>query len=216
MYDITSYRNIVMGEAHKTKKVEDRHFITQEDLMAEEEIIDSNLYVCDEDEAEKRVMRTCIIPMPLMESFTIDDEAVKGRTDCNCEYIRSIRCIRLHIMEERYKLFKTLGLRNSTNWGLPTKDEHLFHKVAYNNPTSSNKNFWNYLSIVFPSRSIKEISTLFVKMILLSITTMIIILEDFEEDFVKDETCAANGLEDHTKRNIDPVEMHHPNENPPI
>ena len=41
-------------------------------------------------------------------------------------------------------------------------------------------------------------------------------MEDYEDDFVEDETCAANGFGDHTKRNIDPIETHHPNENPHV
>ncbi|KAL5070757.1 hypothetical protein RYX36_021644, partial [Vicia faba] len=82
----------------------------------------SNLSVCDEDEAEKRVMGTCIIHMPLMESITIDDEAGKGRTDCDYEYRRSIRCIRLHIMEERDKLFKTFGIEKFNEWGFANRE----------------------------------------------------------------------------------------------
>ncbi|XP_058788406.1 uncharacterized protein LOC131662605 isoform X2 [Vicia villosa] len=232
-------------------------------------VSDSNLTVCDRDEAEKRMMGTCIIPMPQMELFTIDDEAGKGRKDCNCEYRGSIRCARQHIMEEREKLFKTFGIEKFNELGFADmgeqvadrwtiEDEHLFHKVVYNNPASSNKNFWNYLSIVFPSRNKKEIVSYYFNVFMLrkraeqnsnpllsadsdndeyqgnddhedddSVAEYPVCqddtfvnncndnhLEDYEVDFVEDETCAVNGFGDQTRRNNDAVEMHHPNGSP--
>lgn len=129
---------------------------------------DSNLNVRDGDEAEKRLMGTCVIPMPEMELSSLDDEVGKGRTDCSCEDRGSMRCVRQHIMEERKKLLKTFGIEKFIELGFAgmgeqvaqkwtQEDEHLFHKVVFNNPASLNKNFWNYLSMVFPSRSKKEI-----------------------------------------------------------
>ncbi|KAK2441766.1 AT-rich interactive domain-containing protein [Trifolium repens] len=128
----------------------------------------SGTTVWDEDEAEKRLMGTCIIPMPDMELPSFDDEVGKGRTDCSCDDRGSMRCVRQHIMEERKKLLKTFGIEKFIGLGFAgmgeqvaekwsPEDEHLFHKVIFNNPASLNKNFWNYLSIVFPSRTKKEI-----------------------------------------------------------
>ncbi|CAK8565240.1 unnamed protein product [Lathyrus sativus] len=231
-------------------------------------VSDSNITVHD-GEAEKRMMGTCIISMPQMELSSIDDEAGKGRTDCSCEDSGSIRCVRQHIMEERKKLFKTFGIEKFIELGFPgmgeqvadrwtTEDEHLFHKVVFNNPASSNKNFWNYLSIVFPSRSKKEIVSYYFNVFMLrkraeqnrnhllsadsdndewqgnddhddedSVADDPVCqddtcinncndnhLEEYEDEFPEDETCAVNGFGDPTKRNIDPVEMQRPNASP--
>ena len=119
-------------------------------------------------EADKRLMGTCIIPMPQMELSSIDDEVGKGRDECNCKDSGSMRCVRQHIMEEREKILKTFGYEKFIELGFANMgeqvaekwspdDEHLFHKVVFNNPASLNKNFWDYLSLVFPSRSKKEI-----------------------------------------------------------
>ncbi|KAK7304674.1 hypothetical protein VNO77_42559 [Canavalia gladiata] len=131
-------------------------------------VSDSDFTVRDEDEAEKRLMGTCIIPMPQMELSSDDGEVGKGRTDCNCEDRGSMRCVGQHIAEEREKLVKTLGQEKFTELGLTNmgeqvaekwsaEDEQLFHEVVFNNPASLEKNFWSYLSIVFPSRTKMEI-----------------------------------------------------------
>lgn len=131
-------------------------------------VSDSNFTAWNRDEAEKRLMGTCIIPMPEMELTSIDQKVGKGRTDCSCVDRESMRCVRQHIMEEREKLLKSIGFEKFTELGFAdmgeqvaekwsAEDEHLFHKVVFNNPASLNRNFWNYLSIVFPSRTKKEI-----------------------------------------------------------
>ncbi|XP_027366984.1 uncharacterized protein LOC113873168 isoform X2 [Abrus precatorius] len=135
---------------------------------ASDAVLDSDSTVGDRDEAEKRLMGTCIIPMPQMALSSDDDEVGKGRTDCSCEDGGSMRCVRQHIAEEREKLIKTFGHEKFTELGFANmgeqvaekwsaEDEQLFHEVVFNNPASLDKNFWNYLSIVFPSRTKKEI-----------------------------------------------------------
>ena len=120
------------------------------------------------DEAEKRLMGTCIIPMPQMDLSTNDDKVGKGRTDCSCEDWGSMRCVREHIGEEREKLLTDFGHEKFAELGLAdmgeqvaekwsAEDERIFHEVVFNNPASLGKNFWNYLSIAFPSRTKKEI-----------------------------------------------------------
>ncbi|MED6125097.1 hypothetical protein PIB30_065293 [Stylosanthes scabra] len=119
-------------------------------------------------EDEKRLMGTCIIPMPQMELFSDNDEVGKGRSDCCCEDRGSIRCVRQHIAEEREKLLKEFGHQKFDELGLndmgervaekwSAEEERLFHEVVFNNPVSLGKNFWHYLSIALPSRSKKEI-----------------------------------------------------------
>ncbi|RDY04606.1 AT-rich interactive domain-containing protein 2, partial [Mucuna pruriens] len=131
-------------------------------------VSDSDFTVGDRGETEKRLTGNCVIPMPQLELSSNDDEIGKGRTDCSCEDRGSMRCVRQHIAEEREKLINTFGLEKFTELGLTNmgeqvaekwsaEDEQLFHEVVFNNPASLDKNFWNYLSIAFPSRTKKEI-----------------------------------------------------------
>lgn len=131
-------------------------------------IKDSNFTAGDRHEDEERLMGTCIIPMPEMELSSDDDDVGKGRTDCYCEERGSMRCVRKHIKEEREKLLKIFGPEKFAELGFTemgeqvaekwsAEEEQLFHEVVFNNPASLDKNFWNYLSIVFPSRTKKEI-----------------------------------------------------------
>lgn len=132
-------------------------------------VSDSDITTGDGDETEKKLMGTCILPMPQMElSSNDDDEVGKGRTDCRCYDRGSMRCVRQHIAEEREKLIKTFGLEKFIELGFADMgeqvaaqwsavDEQLFHEVVFNNPPSLDRNFWNYLSIVFPSLTKKEI-----------------------------------------------------------
>ncbi|KAL1288820.1 hypothetical protein HN51_057288 [Arachis hypogaea] len=128
----------------------------------------SNLGFPIGDEDEKRLMGTCIIPMPQMELSSDNDDVGKGRTNCWCEDRGSIRCVRQHIAEERERLlkefghekfdelgFNDMGERVAEKWS--AEEERLFHEVVFNNPVSLGKNFWHYLSIALPSRSKKEI-----------------------------------------------------------
>ncbi|KAJ1422301.1 SANT/Myb domain [Sesbania bispinosa] len=135
---------------------------------ASDTVSDSDLAYRDGDEAKTRLMGTCIIPMPQMELSSDDDAVGKGRTDCSCEDMGSMRCVRQHIVKKEKNLKKPLGMINSLNWGFTdmgeqvaekwsVEDEQLFHEVVFNNPASLDKNFWNYLSIAFPSLTKKEI-----------------------------------------------------------
>ncbi|XP_061346614.1 uncharacterized protein LOC133292239 [Gastrolobium bilobum] len=121
------------------------------------------------DENEERLIGTCIIPMPQMESSTYDNEEVgKGRTDCSCEDRGSVRCVRQHIVEAREELMKTIGHDKFEELGLSdmgeqvadkwsAEEEQLFREVVFNNPATLGKTFWNYLSIAFPLKTKKEI-----------------------------------------------------------
>ncbi|XP_050376477.1 uncharacterized protein LOC126793890 [Argentina anserina] len=126
-------------------------------------VVDSDL------ENEKRLMGTCVIPMPESQLSTDNEFIVgNGRTDCSCEDRASIRCVRQHILEAREKLTKNVGPEKFAELGFcdmgeqvaekwSDDEENLFHQVVFSNPASLDKNFWDNLSAVFPSRTKKEI-----------------------------------------------------------
>ncbi|XP_009338591.1 uncharacterized protein LOC103930912 [Pyrus x bretschneideri] len=122
-------------------------------------------------EDEKRLMGTCVIPMPDSDTELFTDTGCivgKGRIDCSCEDGESVRCVRQHILEAREKLVKTIGPKRFEELGFndmgeqvaqtwSEEEEQLFHRVVFSTPTSLGKNFWDKLSTVFPSRTKKEI-----------------------------------------------------------
>ncbi|KAM5570864.1 hypothetical protein ABKV19_011487 [Rosa sericea] len=120
-------------------------------------------------ENDKRLMGTSVIPMPDSELST-DGECIvgNGRIDCSCEDKASVGCVRQHILEAREKLIKDIGTERFAELGFcdmgeqvaekwSDEEEKLFHQVVFSNPASSDKNFWDNLSAVFPSRTKKEI-----------------------------------------------------------
>lgn len=122
-----------------------------------------------ESEDEKRLMGTCIIPMPHLTSAAYTDPKIgTGRTDCKCEDKGSFSCVRIHIMEAREELVKSIGPERFMELGFcdmgeqvaetwNEEEEHAFHQVVFSNPTSLGKNFWDKLSAVFPSQTKTEI-----------------------------------------------------------
>ncbi|XP_004299321.1 PREDICTED: uncharacterized protein LOC101293785 [Fragaria vesca subsp. vesca] len=132
--------------------------------------LDTSQSVVDSDlENEKRMMGTCVIPMPNSELSTDCESIVgRGRTDCSCEDRASIRCVRQHILEAREKLIKNIGPERFAELGFcdmgeqvaekwSDYEEKLFHQVVFSNPASLDKNFWDSLSAVFPLRTKMEI-----------------------------------------------------------
>ncbi|CBI15164.3 unnamed protein product, partial [Vitis vinifera] len=117
---------------------------------------------------EKRLIGTCVMPMPKSEPFCNDAVVGNGRTDCSCHDRGSYRCVRQHIAEAREKLRGTLGEERFVKLGFHDmgeevaekwneEEEQLFHEVVFSNPVSLGKNFWDNLSLVFPSRTTREI-----------------------------------------------------------
>lgn len=98
---------------------------------------------------------------------TKDTVGLGRSTYCNCPDSNSIRCVKEHIEEEREMLklklgeafyswgFHDMGESVSEKW--TKEEEQTFQDLVNMNPISSNKNFWNYLSVAFPSRSKKEL-----------------------------------------------------------
>ncbi|XWS40971.1 hypothetical protein CRYUN_Cryun17cG0041000 [Craigia yunnanensis] len=122
-----------------------------------------------DDDYGKKIMGTCVIPMPDSEAtakFRFED--VGQRIDCECLDQGSIRCIRQHVTEAREKLrenlgseifgelgFCDMGAEVAERW---TEEEELaFHNVVLSNPLSLGKNFWDHLPVVLPSRTKKDL-----------------------------------------------------------
>ncbi|KAH1097765.1 hypothetical protein J1N35_014686 [Gossypium stocksii] len=118
---------------------------------------------------EEIMMGTCVIPMP--DSDLSANESGKvgaGRADCSCLDGGSLRCVRQHVMEAREKLRKSLGHEKFVKLGFydmgedvaykwSEEEEEIFREVVYSNPASLGKKFWKHLSMVFPSRSKREL-----------------------------------------------------------
>ncbi|KAI3820873.1 hypothetical protein L1987_08423 [Smallanthus sonchifolius] len=123
----------------------------------------------DTNDDENKFLGSCVIPMPESNSTVSSGFAVgKGRNDCFCEDLGSLRCVRQHITEARENLrvnigrerFSALGFDSmgdfvACNW--TEEQEQFFHEVVYSNPASLGKNFWEKLAETFPSRTNQEI-----------------------------------------------------------
>ncbi|XWS69645.1 hypothetical protein CRYUN_Cryun04dG0196800 [Craigia yunnanensis] len=118
---------------------------------------------------EEIFMGTCVIPMPDSDlSANNSGQVGAGRADCSCLDRGSLRCVQRHVMETREKLRKSLGHEKFVKLGFydmgddvaykwSEEDEEIFHEVVYTNPASLGKKFWKHLSMVFPSRSKREL-----------------------------------------------------------
>ncbi|GFZ07708.1 ELM2 domain-containing protein [Actinidia rufa] len=129
-------------------------------------------------EEGNKLAGTCVIPTPGLGSF--GDRIGDGRTDCCCGDSGSVRCVRQHVKEAREKLWRTLGPKRfselgffnmgevvANKWSL--EEEQLFHDVVFSNPASSDKNFWNQLSMVFPSRTKNDIVSYYFNVFMLRV-----------------------------------------------
>ncbi|XP_043724602.1 uncharacterized protein LOC122671454 isoform X2 [Telopea speciosissima] len=121
----------------------------------------------DDDNREK-LMGTCVIPMHDSEPSYSGNEYGCGRIDCTCPDGGSIRCVRQHVKEVRERLRGTLGQESFVELGFcdmgedvaqrwSEEEERVFHQVVFSNPVSLGKNFWEHLSVVFPSRTRKDL-----------------------------------------------------------
>ncbi|XVF43204.1 hypothetical protein PTKIN_Ptkin02bG0021900 [Pterospermum kingtungense] len=118
---------------------------------------------------EKFMKGTCVIPMPDSDLSVNDSDKVgAGRADCSCLDRGSLRCVQQHVKEAREKLRKSLGHEKFVKLGFydmgedvaykwSEEDEEIFREVVYTNPPSLGKKFWKHLSVVFPSRSKREL-----------------------------------------------------------
>ncbi|KAL0358154.1 UNVERIFIED_CONTAM: AT-rich interactive domain-containing protein 2 [Sesamum calycinum] len=121
------------------------------------------------DNEEQRLMGSCVLPMPGLNDSSVDGVTVgRGRTDCSCLDMGSMRCVQQHVKEAREKLRETIGDETFTNlgfydmgeevaWKWSAEDERIFHNVIFSNPASHGRNFWKHLSVMFPTRTKKEL-----------------------------------------------------------
>ncbi|KAL3501491.1 hypothetical protein ACH5RR_035940 [Cinchona calisaya] len=115
----------------------------------------------------EQIAGTCVISNSVSNSCA-DVKIGQGRGDCGCFDGGSIRCVRQHVKEAREKLreiigdekflalgFCDMGEEVASKW--TEEEERVFHEVIYSNPVSLDKNFWKQLSVVFPSRTMKDL-----------------------------------------------------------
>ncbi|CAI0463055.1 unnamed protein product [Linum tenue] len=132
-----------------------------------EESSEPNAMLMSCSDEEKKLMGTCILPMPDTKSFFLDQVGLSG-SHCCCLDAGSFRCVQQHVSEARDKLKKSLGHENFSSlgftnmgeevaWKWTENEERLLHAVIYSNPPSSGQNFWNHLTQVFPARPMDEI-----------------------------------------------------------
>ncbi|OVA07906.1 hypothetical protein BVC80_8739g4 [Macleaya cordata] len=133
----------------------------------------------DED-SEEMLMGSCVIPMPDADICAYKNDNVgHGLADCSCPDRGSVRCVRLHIMESRDKLRATLGGETFEELGFyemgevvarkwSEEEERVFHEVVFTNSASSGKSFWDRLSVIFPSRTKKDLVSYYYNVFMLS------------------------------------------------
>ncbi|KAL6577763.1 hypothetical protein OROMI_010091 [Orobanche minor] len=118
-----------------------------------------------DNKCEQELTRTCIIRMSDLNDSTLDGlRAGRGRTDCNCLDMGSMRCVRQHVNEVREKLRESIGDENFIKLGFnemgdevahkwSCEDERVFHEIVFSNPVM----FWKHLRAEFPARKMKEL-----------------------------------------------------------
>ncbi|KAG6396584.1 hypothetical protein SASPL_142736 [Salvia splendens] len=139
------------------------------DHQAEVPLWDPNASYCCDDFREERITGTCIIAMPNLNNSTMEGVGVgRGRTDCCCLDMGSMRCVQQHVNEAREKLRVTIGYENFVDLGFcnmghevayqwTPHDEEVFHDIVYSNPESHGRKFWKHLSVAFPTRTKNEL-----------------------------------------------------------
>ncbi|KAJ0100619.1 hypothetical protein Patl1_21805 [Pistacia atlantica] len=120
-------------------------------------------------DGEEKLMGTCVISMPDYEmSANYCSERCGIRNCCKCIDRGSIDCVRQHVMEAREKLRENLGEKIFEELGFcemgeevskrwTEDEEQAFHEVVFSNPASMGKDFWDHLSLVFPSRTKRDL-----------------------------------------------------------
>ncbi|RWR83198.1 hypothetical protein CKAN_01194600 [Cinnamomum micranthum f. kanehirae] len=133
------------------------------------------------DDKEEQLVGTCVIPMPEADSSGYASENLgHGRVECSCLDEGSIRCVRQHVKEVREKLLVTLGQERFVGLGFCDmgedvalkwieEDEQVFHDIVFSNPASLGKNFWDHLSEVFPTKTMKDLVSYYFNAFILQI-----------------------------------------------
>lgn len=123
----------------------------------------------DDDASGNKFLGTCILPMPDLEPSIYNScDGGGDHRDCSCLDQGSIRCVQKHVKEEREKLRDILGQKIFEELGFcdmgeevamiwSDQEEQRFNDVVLSNPASLGKNFWDHISVFFPSRTKKEL-----------------------------------------------------------
>ncbi|KAL5582198.1 hypothetical protein UlMin_014640 [Ulmus minor] len=131
------------------------------------------------DASEEKKMGTCVISMPQNEASSSNCCQVgESRNYCGCLDGGSVRCVRQHVMEAREKLMENVGVEKFEELGFcemgeevakqwSEKEEHMFDEVVLANPQSLGKNFWDHLSVAFPSRTHKDLVSYYFNVLML-------------------------------------------------
>ncbi|WCJ25624.1 ELM2 domain-containing protein [Euphorbia peplus] len=139
----------------------------------------SGLHITVDAGYEERLMGTCVIPMP--ESGTLATHCSEGtETGCSCLDQGSTECVKQHVVEAREKLRKNLGEEAFEGLGFndmgetvarkwTEMEEQIFHNVVLSNPVSIGRNFWEHLSVAFPSRKRSELVSYYFNVFMLRI-----------------------------------------------
>ncbi|KAL4302641.1 hypothetical protein GQ457_10G028800 [Hibiscus cannabinus] len=163
LLDRSPRKQVPLGPNHQATVPSWRRHI-KNDKFARNDVLET---VYNDNEDIK--MGTCIIPMPDSDLCANSSGNVgAGRTDCSCLDRGSLRCVQHHVMEARKLLRESLGHEKFVKLGFynmgedvaykwSEEDEEIFSEVVYNNPVSLGKKFWKQLSVVFPSRSKREL-----------------------------------------------------------
>ncbi|XP_022726069.1 uncharacterized protein LOC111282306 [Durio zibethinus] len=163
LLDRSPRRQVPLGPNHQANVPSWGSHI-KKDKLAQNDASDTT-----DNDNEEILMGTCVIPMPDSDlSANNSGKVGAGRADCSCLDRGSFRCVRQHVTEAREKLRKSLGHEKFMKLGFydmgddvaykwSEEDEDIFNEVVYSNPASLGKKFWKHLSVVFPSRSKREL-----------------------------------------------------------
>ncbi|KAK4423694.1 AT-rich interactive domain-containing protein 2 [Sesamum alatum] len=171
-----------------------------------------------DNDREEKLMGTCIISMPDANDSTIDEVRVgRGRTDCGCLDVGSMRCVQQHVTEAREKLRETIGDENFEELGLSNTgdvvackwtpdEEQVFHEIVFSNPVSHGKKFWKHLRVAFPGRTKRELVSYYFNVFMLhrrAIQNRSYSL-DIDSDDDEDQKGAHGDLDQNGSYSLDP------------
>eukprot|EP00252_Welwitschia_mirabilis_P002005 TRINITY_DN11963_c0_g1_i1.p1 TRINITY_DN11963_c0_g1~~TRINITY_DN11963_c0_g1_i1.p1 ORF type:complete len:481 (+),score=112.52 TRINITY_DN11963_c0_g1_i1:3-1445(+) len=139
--------------------------------------------------------------MPVQKTIEVanTDRVGQGRPAiCNCPDPYSIRCVKEHIQAERQQLkaelgdtfyfwgFDEMGDTVSQKW--TREEEQAFAEIVSVHPPSSNRNFWDYLVMAFPSKSKMELVSYYFNVFMLRRRALQNRFEPYDIDSDDDET----------------------------
>eukprot|EP01018_Ginkgo_biloba_P003027 Gb_33149 [translate_table: standard] len=127
-----------------------------------------SIFISNEIKYTYGLLGTCVWPL-LGSDCVLDNRSIgQGRSAyCSCPDQSSIECVKEHIKAGRLKLkmelgkafyswgFDDMGERVSEQWS--REEQQTFWELVNMNLFSLNKNFWDHLTVAFPTRTKKEL-----------------------------------------------------------